>query len=83
MRESGSPFLHRDEEQRRHPYRYQQFVAQREKNMADRERARYTLEKLRYRWWLRTGHLSSFMQSLGDWGRQYGMDPRRIGIRWW
>lgn len=79
----GSPFLHQGESQGR-PHVIREDARQR-RDDEDRDRARVTLERLRYRWWVRRGTLGSFMQSLGNYGRKHlgFMDPRQTGGGWW
>jgi hypothetical protein len=36
----------------------------------ERQRAAFTLEKLRYKWWVRRGTMGRLMQCLGDFGRR-------------
>ncbi len=80
-RHEPSPFLHREEQ--RPAVRYVP-SAQRDRLAADRAQAKITLERLRYRWWVRQGTLGSFLQRLGDWGRKHfgWMDPRQTGGGW-
>ena len=57
-----------------------QIALQKRRNY-DKEMASYTLERLRYRQYERSGMLSDFMQRLGNWGRKYL--PWVSGMRWW
>ena len=78
MRESSaSPFLHRADHVR--------YVAVSRQAENDRAQARLTLEKLRYRWWVRRGTLAQWMQFIGDKGREYCgfLHPRQTGGGWW
>lgn len=63
----SSPFLHRGGRQELRTASQ----ARRDRAEADKVAAACTLERLRYRWWQRQGTLGSFMQRLGDWGREY------------
>lgn len=79
----SSPFLHRGAE---HAHRYVlREDARSLRDDADRAQARLTLERLRYRWWQRRSTLGSFMQSLGNYGREHFgfLDPRQTGGGWW
>ena len=63
---SASPFLGRDEHRPSHRYNVRFDQARR-----DRDVQKLTLEKLRYKWYVRRGTLSNFMQRLGNWGRKH------------
>lgn len=78
---SSSPFLHRES---RHSVVYRQSHRSMQAQ-SDLAKSKLTLEKLRYRWWVRRGTLGFFMQPLGDFGRKFfgWMDPRQTGGGWW
>ena len=83
-----SPFLHREERPAAPRLRFQVYGhdAQLDRALRDAMKAKYTLERLRYKWWVAQGTLGSFMQRLGDIGRRLfpHLDPKnRIGRRMW
>ena len=77
-----SPFLHTHEVKRGYSiYTSSETLQQ----FRDKQQARFTLEKLRYRMYERHHTLASFMQRLGDFGRKYFgfLDPKQTGGGWW
>lgn len=82
---TSSPFLHRENVVSQHGQFVYHEDAQRFREACERERARITLERLRYRWWARRGTLACRMQRIGDFGRKYFgfLDRKQTGGGWW
>ena len=74
-----SPFLKRGVDRQARDLAAWHGDARQQRDAMERERGRITLEKLRYRRWVRRGTMGNFMQRLGDWARAHGFT--RLPIR--